>query len=114
MLFLHTFLTGWEYFVVKNNENKMQLVFTALFLLAGIKWSNWIIIRPSYSLLLVIFYIVVYSITINCGLIKKYFKCFGNIKSEILLLTKSKSSQKGGAFYYVMRDGNIRKTRHLL
>lgn len=100
MLFLHTFLTGWEYFVVKNNENKMQLVFTALFLLAGLNGAigggGGIIIRPSYSLLSVIFYIVVYSITIKCGLIKKYFKCFGNIKSEILLLTKSKSSQKGG------------------
>lgn len=92
----------------------MQLVFTALFLLAGIKWGNWIIIRPFYSLLLVIFYIVVYSITINCGLIKKYFKCFGNIKSEILLLTKSKSSQKGGFLLCNERDGNIRKTRHPL
>lgn len=87
----------------------MHLVFTALFLLAGIKWGNWIIIRPSYSLLLVIFYIVVYSITINCELTKKYFKCFGNIKSEILLLTKSKSSQKGGFLLCNERDGKHKK-----
>ena len=96
----------------------MQFVFTELFLLAGLNGAiggdGGIIIRPSYSLLSVIFYIVVYSITINCGLIKKYFKCFGNIKSEILLLTKSKSSQKGGFLLCNERDGNIRKTRHPL
>lgn len=55
----------------------MHFVFTELFLLAGLNGAiggdGGIIIRPSYSLLSVIFYIAVYSIIINCELIKKYF-----------------------------------------